>query len=638
MRVGTYAQGLFSLLFTSCSLAYELHERAACNRDNCLRALVRSSSLAAPFCSTFTKSPAPSTLPSFATACTGNQASRITSACSCLEKEGSSTSKVLPSAPATSVAPSSASTTIVPSSSPTCLPSLLPVGVSEDRFNRKNTDFSFEISCSELDIKNVTAFANYQVVEGITVTSKAISFAGFTDDYVLLTLLALDVTGTPFFKSYQLLFGSIDMPVLVLGPDGQPAANVFVQANATIYPGVGQSGYTDASGKYTFQNLISTTVSLVAKTADNSIAVDGLAASAGQVTMKLMPFASAKDGETFDVDNGLTGWKGGVTSQTAKVKRDLTLVVSTNGQSGLQTAGHSFLVHPFTKTAYIKYKFVTSEVPGGYFGSKFNDYYSITIRSDTGAYVSATNSMNALGLGAFDYNSGSTAEFTLTLSVPANTKSVSYDVGVANVGDSAYDSSVIVTKVGDLQCDKCGDCSTCPADPMCQSTCINPPLKSCNFYRDCAEGQLGCGAGGYPLQFGERKCHDFMNNLAHFSAEGQQWVFDTMHCLQLELVPLLKPCTATCGSMSKAAFDSHPKCYVQAGVCGLGCVDAFWILMTVGSDVWMKESVDQVGGTMYGCIQNIIETLSGCTGEAAGAVLIGRFILIKFLKALVAAA
>ncbi|KAH0565383.1 hypothetical protein GP486_001217 [Trichoglossum hirsutum] len=508
------------------------------------------------------------------------------------------------------------------SSKPSCDPSLELVGASETSFNKKGSAFSLKMICSKLDTQNYTAFANFLPVENMNATADGITIFGLNDDYVLLSIFAIDSFGTAFFKTYQLLFGNINMPISVLGPDGQPASNVLVYGNATSYPGVSQTCTTDASGVCTLENLTATTIGLVAKTGDNSIAVNGLAASPSQVTLKLMPYDQPEDGASFDVNNGTSGWTGGAVSQSLKVKRDTTLVVSTNGQFDLQTANNSFPVHPFTKTAYIKYKFVTAEVPGGYFGSQFNDYYSVTIRSDTGAFVTVTNSMNALGLGAFDA-SGATDWFTLTLGVPANTKSVEYNIGVSNVADNLLDSSVIVDKVGDLQCEQCGDCTSCPSDPMCQPSCTNPPPKSCSFYRNCAEGQLGCGATGYPLGYGEKNCNKFEKNLGFFSPQGQAWIFGTMHCLQVAMVPMLQPCTATCDSFRSAAFASHAGCYVSNGVCGLGCADIMWLFMTVGGDLVTKESLSQVLETAEGCLNNLIQTLSGCTGELLAAAIVG---------------
>ena len=62
---------------------------ASCNADNCLRGLRASNRLteAQAFCGTFTTAPvtATSAIPTFAVqACTGNVASRVSSACSCI--------------------------------------------------------------------------------------------------------------------------------------------------------------------------------------------------------------------------------------------------------------------------------------------------------------------------------------------------------------------------------------------------------------------------------------------------------------------------------------------------------------------------------------------------------------------------
>jgi hypothetical protein len=226
--------------------------------------------------------------------------------------------------------------------------------------------------------------------------------------------------------------------------------------------------------------------------------------------------------------------------------------------------------------------------------------------------------MNALGLGAFN-SDGETDWYTLTMQVPTNTKSVDYVVGVSNVVDNLYDSEVVVDKVGDLQCDQCGDCTTCPTDPMCQASCQNPPMYSCQFYRNCAEGQLGCGPAGYPLYYGEKNCYKFTNNLDSFSAAGQSFIWGTMHCLQEAMVPVLEPCTATCDSFSAAAFASHPGCYVQNGFCGLSCPDVVAVLTTVGTDIFDGPAVQQLLGTAAGCAQQLETTLSGC----AGTVLLG---------------
>lgn len=101
---------------------------AACNADNCLRALRATARIdeAQSFCATFTTAAvtATSAIPSYAVAgCTGDVASRVSSACTCI---ATSTSSV----PATSTTSTSISisTTESTSSAPTSSPTGFPSG------------------------------------------------------------------------------------------------------------------------------------------------------------------------------------------------------------------------------------------------------------------------------------------------------------------------------------------------------------------------------------------------------------------------------------------------------------------------------------------------------------------------------
>jgi hypothetical protein len=205
----------------------------------------------------------------------------------------------------------------------------------------------------------------------MVVEPTGIVFPGFGVDYVLLSIFTITTDGTPLVVPFQLIFGSTSMPVLILDPSGNPAPNVNVTAKATVYSDVTESCTTDITGVCALPNLATTTISLFAITPDNYFAADGLAATAAQVTMQLIPLHQPASGASFNVSNGTTVWTGGTVVDQAfklKVKRDSTLVVGTNGQYDLQTASSAFNVYPFTTTAFIKYKFVTAEVPGGYFG------------------------------------------------------------------------------------------------------------------------------------------------------------------------------------------------------------------------------------------------------------------------------
>lgn len=281
-----------------------------------------------------------------------------------------------------------------------------------------------------MDVNNYTVLlpqsnnAIYAVgspLTGTTNTSTGIGLPGFGDGYVSIVVIAMDTSGNAIVQSFQLLFGSVSMPVIVLDETGLLVSGVAVVANATVYPGISQTGTTNSNGIVTFTNLALTAISLTARTMDNKIGVNSVAASVVTVPIHLLPFGSASNTTSFDVSNGTTGWTGGVNEQLAVSKRDTVLSVSTGGQYTIQMANANPKVYPFTKTVFIKYKFQTNEVPGGYFGTEYNDYYVITIRSDTGGYAAVTHSMNELGIGTFDA-AGNTDWYTLYLSTPTNTK------------------------------------------------------------------------------------------------------------------------------------------------------------------------------------------------------------------------
>jgi hypothetical protein len=100
----------------------------------------------------------------------------------------------------------------------------------------------------------------------------------------------------------------------------------------------------------------------------------------------------------------------------------------------------------------VRYRFVTTEVPGGYFGSEFDDYFAVSIRSQRGGgRASERNSMNGLGLGAFEFSTGATAFRTVTLPVDPQGDVVQVDIVVANVADGLLDSFVIVDFVAEMR-------------------------------------------------------------------------------------------------------------------------------------------------------------------------------------------
>jgi hypothetical protein len=135
---------------------------------------------------------------------------------------------------------------------------------------------------------------------------------------------------------------------------------------------------------------------------------------------------------------------------------DNDLVLATSGE-GPQTISRTFNVEPGTQEVQVRYKFVTTEVPGGYFGTQYNDYFNISLRTQNeGGSGTESQTMNGLGLSSFDAG-GSTdwREFTLPVNEAGDT--VQVDATVANVADGFLDSFLVVdvvakpkVKIGDL--------------------------------------------------------------------------------------------------------------------------------------------------------------------------------------------
>ncbi|KAF8130593.1 hypothetical protein EV363DRAFT_214587 [Boletus edulis] len=84
---------------------------------------------------------------------------------------------------------------------------------------------------------------------------------------------------------------------------------------------------------------------------------------------------------------------------------------------------------------------------------------------------------------------------------------------------------------------------------------------------------IQCGPDGYPIGYGQHYCQKFSDNRGMFDAQGQQWMINTMHCLQLALVGDAidaTPPASDCQALRDQAFASHAGCYISNGFCTLG--------------------------------------------------------------------
>jgi hypothetical protein len=125
----------------------------------------------------------------------------------------------------------------------------------------------------------------------------------------------------------------------------------------------------------------------------------------------------------------------------------MNLVIGTYGKEGPSSVSRTFAISNSTKSVKVRYRFVTTEVPGGYFGSEYNDCFSVNIRSSGGTSVNVSNSMNGLGLGAFGvYGETAWREHSLDVANQqennGNKVTVQVDITVSNVADEFLDSFI----------------------------------------------------------------------------------------------------------------------------------------------------------------------------------------------------
>ena len=144
------------------------------------------------------------------------------------------------------------------------------------------------------------------------------------------------------------------------------------------------------------------------------------------------------------------------------------------------------------------------------------------------------------------------------------------------------------------------DCSCTPSDPTTNPytltpttslppECYSPSGDSCDWYRNCLERKYPCEAtsNGYAIKYAEHFCRLYGKSFASFSATGRKWVNGVRKCLQVSLVPLLRPwANPTCGEIRKKAFASHTPCYLNPdkdvpSVCDLDCSDYYEIFWTI---------------------------------------------------------
>ena len=130
------------------------------------------------------------------------------------------------------------------------------------------------------------------------------------------------------------------------------------------------------------------------------------------------------------------------------------------------------------------------------------------------------------------------------------------------------------------------------------SFCYSPSGTSCQWYGSCLERKYPCRrtANADPLRYAEEICWLYNKRKGIFSSDGRKWVDGVRKCLQVELVPLLRPWNKpTCQEIGKTAFESQVSCYMKPdegvpSICDLDCKEYFKIFWVIKGYVFNVET------------------------------------------------
>ncbi len=359
----------------------------------------------------------------------------------------------------------------------------LSFSLTEIRFSPDVTQFHLalngqEVSTGQLALDHHTISVVNALVDG----RNEIAFSG------------VDLAGRPLFLSQVLWAGPNTLQVSLVNPNG-----TLFKGAATVTASLSDDQTIIAqkqtsTGSVQFENLPSRTIFLNALAGGNQSALTGVVGDVGFAQITILGFQPPSLIDNNDFSLGLDGWEttstsveisahdegvpptmkslavgrnlrsekprmpvavprlpgeGAALPEPNVMDQDMTLTTSGEGE---QLISRTFHTQPGTSTVRVRYRFITSEVPGGYFGSQYNDYFRVTIRSQNGAGISQeANSMNGLGLDAFDYASGATDWRQITLHVDPAGDVVEVGVAVANVADGLLDSQVVVDFVEEVK-------------------------------------------------------------------------------------------------------------------------------------------------------------------------------------------
>jgi hypothetical protein len=379
-------------------------------------------------------------------------------------------------------------------------------GVSATGFNPGDAQLAFDLADAgfgEHNPSDTVLAVNGQLVPDTNVTVGADSIVAtgvLIDGKNVIHLASIDDVGRPLYLAGTVWAGTSSLHVSLINEDGTPFLEETTVRVSVVDDQAVSAEATTNTGSADFSSVPASTVLIEATASGNRIGALGVAGNVGTAIVALLGFGNPSTVANNDFSQGIDGWNigsapvkivphnegAGPAPGTAliglkapppapleereqrnreAIQRvadvpdaaaiplgivDNDLQLGTAGE-GARFISRTFQTDPDVSAVRLRYRFVTEEVPGGYFGSQFDDYFSVSIRSQQGGgSVFDVNSMNGLGLGAFDA-AGSTAWRDATLKVDVNGDVIKVDIGVANVFDALFDSKVVVDFVEEVR-------------------------------------------------------------------------------------------------------------------------------------------------------------------------------------------
>lgn len=314
-------------------------------------------------------------------------------------------------------------------------PLTTPVGftITGDRFSRAAGDVQVTLNGSVVPAARITVTATRITLQGVLREGRNVVEAK-----------AYGASGAPLFFGTTVWAGSRTLRVAIVDDAGKPVRSpVSVKAllgdDQSVF-----SAATSKAGVVVLTNVPDRTILLQA-VAGSRLGFLGVTGAAGTATVRLQSFNPGKPAAATALQAAAAAGMiaAPVAPAAAAAGEPSTIVyarsIATGGE-GETTDEHAFRTQSGVTAVRVRYRFTTSEVPGGYFGSRYNDYYRVVVQTAKGSVVE-TKTMNELGLAAFD-GGGRTRWREQTLHVDPKGPPVVFRGAVANVGDGEYDSGL----------------------------------------------------------------------------------------------------------------------------------------------------------------------------------------------------